>query len=89
MIFLGISIVICIKECTLFSSFLTQDIYPRKVMKRRKNIENVHLDIVCNPEKLKTVSLCPKYPINTIYLNILMKEVFCDEELETLSIKIV
>lgn len=67
MTFLEISIVICTKECTLFSCFLTQDIYPRKVIKRRKNVEKVHLNIVYNPEKLKTMSLCPKYPVIVIF----------------------
>lgn len=36
-------------------------------MKRRKNVEKVHLNIVYNPEKPKTMSLCPKYPINIIF----------------------
>lgn len=45
-----------------FFKFLTQVIYPREVMKRRKNVEKAHLNIVYNPEKLKTMSLCSKCP---------------------------
>lgn len=67
MIFLEINIVICIKECTFFSCFLTPDVYPRKVMKRRKNVGKVHLSIVYNPKKLKTMSSCPKYPTNIVF----------------------